>query len=360
MSLCQTGQQSSAAQQQRMTCSCFCSCTFSSSTMSFYHCFVGPVVPAVCVGPVVPAVCVSSKAFSFCSSRSLERSAWRTFTVSKLNGFRNDFSGRQDRRKVFFAASEGSSSDSDLEDYGLSRKRKVVEHICLLKANRDLTEEEENDMLDYLYTSQYQMGGIVAISLGRLSEKNPDGYTHAVYLRFQRQEDLSKFYKNPFYLGVIKDHVMPYCHGLISVDYESEVEDDILLIFRKGEEFNYGLEFVLLISVVETGCSGPVDDALATIAKLAMKFPSLIVQATQGSNFNTSDTEYTHAAVIRFRSSELRMQPLTFACFITSLVVNLASILAVEAFEIFVASSEYKDVRIQYNQIFRHFIFLCY
>lgn len=44
--------------------------------------------------------------------------------------------------------------------------RKVVEHVCLLKAKDDLSEEEENDMLDYLYTTQYQMGGVVAISLG--------------------------------------------------------------------------------------------------------------------------------------------------------------------------------------------------
>ncbi|XP_043717406.1 stress-response A/B barrel domain-containing protein UP3 isoform X2 [Telopea speciosissima] len=287
----------------------FCTNVFSPLGIHLHHCFVGSVVSAVCV---------SSKAFSLYSSRFLECDAWRSFNVSKLNGFRNDFSGRQGRRRVAFAASEGSSSGSDLEDYGHSRKRKVVEHICLLKANRELSEEEENDMLDYLYTSQYQMGGIVAISLGRLSEKNPDGYTHAVYLRFQRQEDLAKFYKNSFYLGVLKDHVMPYCHGLIYVDYESEVEDDILPIFRKGEEFNYGLEFVLLISVVETGYGGPVDDALATLAKLPMKFPSLIVQVTQGSNFNNSDTEYTHGAVIRFRS--------------------------IEAFEIFVGSSEYKDM----------------
>lgn len=46
--------------------------------------------------------------------------------------------------------------------------RKIVEHICLLKAKVDLSEEEENDMLDYLYTTQYQMGGILAISLGEL------------------------------------------------------------------------------------------------------------------------------------------------------------------------------------------------
>ena len=44
--------------------------------------------------------------------------------------------------------------------------RKIVEHVCLLKAKHDLSEEEENDMLDYLYTTQYQMGGVVAISLG--------------------------------------------------------------------------------------------------------------------------------------------------------------------------------------------------
>lgn len=41
-----------------------------------------------------------------------------------------------------------------------------MEHICLLKANENLSEDDENDMLDYLYTTQYQMRGIVAISLG--------------------------------------------------------------------------------------------------------------------------------------------------------------------------------------------------
>lgn len=47
--------------------------------------------------------------------------------------------------------------------------RKVVEHLCLLKAKENLSEEEEKDMLDYLYTSQYQMRGIVAISVGKCS-----------------------------------------------------------------------------------------------------------------------------------------------------------------------------------------------
>ena len=41
-----------------------------------------------------------------------------------------------------------------------------MEHICLLKTKDNLTDEEEKVMLDYLYTTQYQMRGIVAISLG--------------------------------------------------------------------------------------------------------------------------------------------------------------------------------------------------
>ncbi|XP_061989029.1 uncharacterized protein LOC133707472 isoform X3 [Rosa rugosa] len=194
---------------------------------------------------------------------------------------------------------------------------KIIEHICLLKSKEDLSDEEEKDMLDYLYTTQYQMRGIVAISLGRIGNQNPNKYSYAFYLRFQRKEDLVKFYQHPFYLGVLKDHVSPYCHELLNVDYESEVEDDILPIFRKGEEFNFGVEFVLLISFVDNA-SDHVEDALVSLEGLLMGFQSLIVQSTQGVNFNPSSKEYTHGVVIRFRSFD--------------------------AFEIFFGSSEYKDL----------------
>ncbi|PON62820.1 Stress responsive alpha-beta barrel [Parasponia andersonii] len=175
----------------------------------------------------------------------------------------------------------------------VEKKRKVVEHVCLLKAKEDLSQEKENNMLDYLYTTQYQMGGILSISLGRISNQNDDNYTHAVYMRFQRKEDLVKFYEKPFYLGVLKEHVLPYCHGLLNLDYESEVEDDILPIFRKGEEFNYGVEFVLLISFMDNAIER-VGDALACLQSLIMGFPSLVVQSTHVEAFQIfeSSSEY--------------------------------------------------------------------
>ncbi|KMZ75103.1 hypothetical protein ZOSMA_119G00010 [Zostera marina] len=97
----------------------------------------------------------------------------------------------------------------------------------------ELSEDEESDMLDFLYTSQYHMNVILAISLGRIAEPGTNGYyTYAVYMRFQKKEDFVKFYNNSYYLGVVKYHVSPHCYGSISVDYESQVQDDILAIFR--------------------------------------------------------------------------------------------------------------------------------
>lgn len=49
-------------------------------------------------------------------------------------------------------------------------------------------------------------------SVGRISNETVENYTHAVFMRFQRKEDVAKFYENPFYLKVLKEHVMPYCH----------------------------------------------------------------------------------------------------------------------------------------------------
>lgn len=107
-------------------------------------------------------------------------------------------------------------------------------------------------------------------------------------------------------------------HGLTNVDYESEVEDDILSIFRKGEEYNYGEEFVLLVTFAKNASEKNIKDAMDSFAQLTSSLPSLVVQSTQGSNFNESSGEFTHAAVVRFRSFD--------------------------AMEIFVEGREYKDM----------------
>lgn len=48
--------------------------------------------------------------------------------------------------------------------------------------------------------------------IGRVSDQENAKYTHAIFMRFQKKEDLTRFYDNPFYVGVLRDRVFPYFH----------------------------------------------------------------------------------------------------------------------------------------------------
>ncbi|KAJ1694165.1 hypothetical protein LUZ63_010863 [Rhynchospora breviuscula] len=207
-------------------------------------------------------------------------------------------------KRISFVISSASSSTNGAPENVHIKKRKIVEHIYLVRAKRDMSEDEEKDMLDYLYTSQYHMSGILAISLGRIEGPNTENFTHGVYMRFQRKEDVAKFYNSAFFSQVLEEHVAPISYGSISVDFESEVEDDIIPIFRRGEDFNYGVECIILIYVLETVPKEAIEEALSTLQDLIEQYDSFIVQATIGTTLNSKDSEYSHAAVIRFPSRE--------------------------------------------------------
>eukprot|EP01018_Ginkgo_biloba_P034066 Gb_28450 [translate_table: standard] len=183
-------------------------------------------------------------------------------------------------------------------------KRKVVEHIVLFRAKAGFSEEQEKDMLDFLYTSQYHMRGIIAISLGRIVNENTEECTHALCMRFPSKEVLAQYYRNPFQSRVLSEYIIPYCHGSISMDYEAEVQDDIVPIFRRGEDFEYGVEFLLLLSMHEGVSVEIIDNALGAFAKIVQDFGSTIIQFTQGTNFNGDSNGYTHGITIRFPSEE--------------------------------------------------------
>lgn len=48
------------------------------------------------------------------------------------------------------------------------------------------------------------------------------------------------------------------------------------------QEFNYGVESVVLISFNKSSIGRPAQAALDALANLTLEFPSLIVQATKG------------------------------------------------------------------------------
>ncbi|XP_078161897.1 stress responsive alpha-beta barrel domain protein isoform X2 [Carex rostrata] len=211
---------------------------------------------------------------------------------------------RKCKRNSFVTSNASSSSTNGVPENAHIKKRKIMEHVFLLKAKGNISEAEEKDMLDYLYTSQYHMSGILAISLGRIEGPNEENFTHGVYMRFQRKEDITKFYNSAFYSRVLEEHVNPISYGSVCIDFESEVEDDIIPIFRRGEDFNYGVECIILISALEMAPREAIEDALDSLQHLISEYKSFIVQATIGTNLNSKCSEYSHAAVIRFPSRE--------------------------------------------------------
>ncbi|KAM3254808.1 hypothetical protein ACQJBY_048338 [Aegilops geniculata] len=110
-------------------------------------------------------------------------------------------------RSVFGPTNGAPSSD-------IVKKRKIVEHIILLRAKPNISDAEEKDMLDYLYTSQYQMRGILTVSLGRIEGPNSESFTHAVFMRFQQKEDIAKFQSSSYYSKVLDEHVKPVSYIL--------------------------------------------------------------------------------------------------------------------------------------------------
>uniref|UniRef100_A0A0E0K7R1 Stress-response A/B barrel domain-containing protein n=1 Tax=Oryza punctata TaxID=4537 RepID=A0A0E0K7R1_ORYPU len=116
-------------------------------------------------------------------------------------------------------------------------------------------------------------------SKGRIEDPNTENFTHAVLMRFQQKADIAKFQSSPYYYKILDEH------GSVSVDFESEVEDDIIPLFRRGEDFNHGVEFMLLISFLESASGDSVEDALASLQRFISQCSSFIVQATLVDDF---------------------------------------------------------------------------
>eukprot|EP00249_Psilotum_nudum_P014679 c24948_g1_i6 orf=468-962(+) len=78
--------------------------------------------------------------------------------------------------------------------------------------NEDFSKDQATVMLDYLYTMQYQMRGIIAVSLG-YANNNAEGYTHASVMRFPSVETLKAYYEHPIRTMITNEYIIPYQHS---------------------------------------------------------------------------------------------------------------------------------------------------
>ncbi|KAH7290550.1 hypothetical protein KP509_30G053400 [Ceratopteris richardii] len=162
-------------------------------------------------------------------------------------------------------------------------------------------------MLDHLYTLQYQLRGILTVSLGsNIANENMNGCTHGLFMRFPSKEALGGYYESPARWRVEHDYIFPYYNGMICIDYEAEVEDDIEPIFRRGEVFEEGVESLMLLQVKPDVDPSKVKEGLNSVSHLVDELGTLVVQHTSGLNIGELGKGYTHGMVTRFLSEEAR------------------------------------------------------
>ncbi|CAM6094979.1 unnamed protein product [Calypogeia fissa] len=246
--------------------------------------------------------CRSSSSFEFAhpftsSSKGLPN-FWNPESIH--NPFRPRRKMSQNRLHFIRAGVEEAVNDNEVP----FRTRKVLEHVVLFKMQDTMTEEQEKEMLDSLWSLQYQVKNVLCTTVGRLVQKTPEGFTHALFSRFPNKQAVDDYMESPTRWRVAQDLVIPYYLGLMMVDFEGEVEDDIETVFRRGDDFQEGVEHFLFFRFKDNVSSDAVDKFLNTANSLPAKFGEL-VQLTVGANFQSqSKGTYTHGLVARLPSGE--------------------------------------------------------
>ncbi|KAG6547769.1 hypothetical protein Mapa_010582 [Marchantia paleacea] len=183
---------------------------------------------------------------------------------------------------------------------------KVVDHAVLFKMSDSFDEFQEKEMLDGLHTLQYAIKDIICSSVGRLTKKTPEGFTHGLFTRFKSVKALQDYLVHEQKVEVANKLIIPFFsepNGLAMTDFECEVENDLEAVFRRGDRFESGLEHFTFFKFKDNTFPNVVDQTLNFMKTVGVKFGDEVVQTTLGVNIEPRTTAYfSHGVVTRFKS----------------------------------------------------------
>jgi hypothetical protein len=191
-----------------------------------------------------------------------------------------------------------------MSEIGMKAKtRTVVDHAVLFRMKDELTKEQEQEMLDALFTLQYQTKGVLYLSAGRVLEKTADGVTHALFARFAKKEDVDAYMQHPGRVTIARELVGPYYNGLVILDVEDKVADDLEAIFGREFAQRGGIDHFVLFKVKKGTSQESIDAMLQSFRDFAASLdPSIMFQLTAGTNISPVGKGYTHGFIARVPS----------------------------------------------------------
>jgi hypothetical protein len=209
-----------------------------------------------------------------------------------------------------------------------------VELLWLLKARPDADAEAVAQLLDALWSLQYMVpagimcaaaGPVVACTAytqrqqqqqaGEAPSLPPPpqapagggdgwqcGFTHAVHFRLANRASLEHLMVHPL-MAASRDAVDQLCTSSSQLVFEGLVAKRLEALFRRGEEFEAGVEHVLLL---QPGASGGVgaDAFLCQLAALAESSVAGSIQASHGAVISCVHAAATHVLMTRFAAPQ--------------------------------------------------------
>lgn len=216
-------------------------------------------------------------------------------------------------------------------------KASVVELLWLLKARSDADPAQVEVLLDSLWSLQYMVpAGILCAAAGPVvscvaynpseeqqqqeqeqqsqasssEQQQPQqqqqqykdsaqcGFTHAVHFRLASRLHLEHLMAHPL-MASSRDQVADMCTDHAQLVFEGMVTKRLEALFRRGEEFESGVEHVLLLQPGANGGLGA-DAFLAQLAELAESSVAGGIQASHGAVISCVHAAATHVLMTRF------------------------------------------------------------
>ena len=141
----------------------------------------------------------------------------------------------------------------------------------------------------------------------KLDNGEGEDYTHCLVARFPSREALEVYAAHPEHVRVVTEVMKPILDtdATLAVDYEACVEKDIEAMFKRGDDWDEGVEHVVLLKETDGGAGG---DGAAAMAEALQALPQRmaadvrLLQLTAGANFSARSKGYTFARVARLAS----------------------------------------------------------
>ncbi len=96
----------------------------------------------------------------------------------------------------------------------------MVEHIVLFKWQENAPKEAIDATMDALRALKNEIPGILELTAGENYTNRSQGFTHALYVRFESKEALEIYAPHPKHQHVVQNHVAPIKENVLAVDYE--------------------------------------------------------------------------------------------------------------------------------------------